>query len=172
MGQVQATPADTPAVSQTRTIISQQIYKTPYKELDSNQRKTVEKYQNSLRKYASTMWRKPLNLEEFTAKQLKLLYKLGKLDFQINNITNKTDQKREQIQHRIFTKQQALQQYLRVPRVSVHKIDKEVALQRLQFASELENELEELNRELSTLTESDELQKLTRKRDSLIEIDF
>jgi hypothetical protein len=45
-------------------------------------------------------------------------------------------------------------------------------LQRLQFASELENELEELNRELSTLTESDELQKLTRKRDSLIEIDF
>jgi hypothetical protein len=139
-------------------------------ELTSNQREIVKKYQNSLRKYASKMWRKPLILEEFTAKQLKLLYKLGKLDFQINNITNKADQKRQP--HRIKLKQQVLQQYLRPPTRSRHKIDKEIAKQRLRFAVKLENELEELHLELSTLSESDELQKLTRKRDSLIEIDF
>jgi len=162
-----------------RNAIANRLYNHSFAELGSNAQIVVEEYLRSIRQYASKMYRKSLDLEQFTETQLQRLFKLSKLDLEIAKIENRFNNRREDLEHDIYYKEKDLKRYRRETdrtNLSPWPIDQKITEHRLKEEQKMEEILQGLYRKLETLTTKtttdQTLQKLIKKREGLIEINF
>lgn len=181
MGQSESHTDEADAVERNapRNAIAERLYNNSFAELGSNAQIVVEEYLRSIRQYASKMYRKSLDMEQFTEAQLQRLFELSKLDLEIAKIENRINNRKEHLEHDIYYKEKELERFRRETdrtHLSPWPIDQKITEYRLKEEQKMEESLQELNRKLETLTtkttKNQTLQKLIKKREGLIEINF